>query len=64
MTASLTSPMFSPMLSSQSRRRERPMSEREKLHKIIDALPDDFLHMVYVAADTLKSIADRRKDEA
>jgi len=40
------------------------MSEREKLHKIIDALPDDFLHMVYVAADTLKSIADRRKDEA
>lgn len=40
------------------------MSEREKLHKIIDALPDDFLHMVYVAADTLQSIADRRKDEA
>lgn len=44
-----------------SRRKEPPMSEKEKLHQIIRDLPEEFLHMVYVAADTLKDIADRRK---
>lgn len=37
------------------------MTELEKLEKILPELPEEYLHMVYVAASTLHEISQKVK---